>query len=170
MGKNANKSIVLVGMMGSGKSVTGKKLSAKIGLPFIDSDSVIETDEELPITDIFEKFGEAHFRKKEAQTIEKILQGKPCVLSCGGGAFCHAPTRDLCKKFATSIFLSVPTRVLWARIKDHSHRPLVKNGLKAFEGLLRTRQNDYQQADIIIDCKGKSFTKIINEIVKQISA
>ncbi len=170
MGKNANKSIVLVGMMGCGKSVMGKKLSTKIGLPFIDSDTVIESDTNMPITDIFAKYGEAHFRKKEAEVIKKILQGEQCVLSCGGGAFCHPPTRELCKKMATSIFLSVPVKTLWARIKDQSHRPLVKNGLNAFQGLLRTRQQDYQQADIIIDCEGKGFTKILNEIIKQISA
>lgn len=170
MVKKRNTSIVLVGMMGSGKSLIGEKLALSLNLPFVDSDDIVEAETNASVSDIFTYQGEAYFRTKEAQVIQNILQGSPVVLACGGGAFCYAPTRELCKKFAVSIYLKTPAEILWNRVENQHHRPLAKNGFEPFKALLESRKNDYEQADIIIDCENKDEIKIISKIIKEITA
>ena len=164
MVKKANRSIVLVGMMGSGKSLVGEKLSAALNLPFADSDNIIEEEVNARISDIFTYQGEEYFRKKEAEVIANLLQGEAIVLSCGGGAFCNEKTRKLCKTLGISIYLKTPAKTLWNRVENKNHRPLAKDGFDRFNALLESRKADYEQADIIIDCQGKNENDITNQI------
>ncbi len=163
------KSIILVGMMGSGKSVIGEKLAQALKLPLKDSDQIIETNTNASIADIFKHRGEAYFRSKEVETIKELLTDKPCVLSCGGGAFSQVKIAKLCEKFGLTIYLKTPIATLWERVDNKSHRPLAQNGFEAFAEILKKRTSDYEKADIIIDCNNKNEHIITSEIIDKIS-
>ena len=100
------KTLVLVGMMGSGKTSVGKVLSKVLNVPFIDTDNEISKDANRTISEIFERDGERVFRQAEARTIKRLLQGPPCVVSSGGGAFMSKENRDIISKFGVSILLT----------------------------------------------------------------
>src|SRR5579863_3580345 len=105
----AGRSVVLVGMMGAGKSTIGRRLSARLGLPFLDADAEIELAHRMPIPDIFEKYGEPYFRDGEVRVIARLLDGGPVVLATGGGALMRQETRDRIREKAISIWLKVDT-------------------------------------------------------------
>ena len=107
------KTLVLVGMMGSGKTSVGKVLSKLLNVPFIDTDNEISKDANRTISEIFERDGERVFRQAEARTIKRLLQGPPCVVSSGGGAFMSKENRDIISKFGVSILLKVDPEILW---------------------------------------------------------
>ena len=111
------KTIVLVGIMGAGKSTVGKILADRLGMRFFDADQEIERAAGCTITDFFEKYGEVEFRKGEERVISRILAGEPCVLATGGGAFMSEATRLLIKKMATSVWLRVSFEVLVKRLE-----------------------------------------------------
>lgn len=121
------KTIVLVGMMGSGKTAVGTALAALLGVPFVDSDREIEAAANLTIAEIFERFGEPMFRDKEAQVLVRLLAGPPVVLSTGGGAFLRAENRDEIARLGVSVWLDAPLEVLWGRVKGKNTRPLLRN-------------------------------------------
>src|ERR1700742_4648218 len=109
------RSIVLVGMMGAGKTSVGKRLAARLGLPFVDADAEIEAGARMTISEIFEKFGEPYFRDGERRVIARLLEQGPCVLSTGGGAFMNASTRERIAKSGVSIWLKPSLEVLLKR-------------------------------------------------------
>src|SRR5271167_3285674 len=120
------RSIVLVGMMGVGKSSIGRRLAARLGVPFVDADSEIETAADMSIPDIFARHGEAYFRNGEARVIARLLESGPQVLASGGGAFMNADTRAAMQAKAVSIWLSADFDVLMRRVsKRKSERPLL---------------------------------------------
>ena len=125
-GHAPKKTIVLVGIMGAGKSTVGKILADRLGMHFIDADHEIERAAGCTITDFFEKYGEVEFRKGEERVISRILAGEPCVLATGGGAFMSEATRFLIKKIATSVWLRVSFEVLAKRLEKRSDRPLLQ--------------------------------------------
>jgi shikimate kinase len=151
--KSYHKSVVLVGLMGAGKTSLGSKLARHMGRPFIDSDKEIERVTNVRICDIFELDGEAHFREIEARTIEKILDGPPVVLSTGGGAFCQPGVRDLIKQKALSVWLDAPPEILLARIGNTKSRPLLHgdNPLKILKSLAEDRNPHYAKADLTLE-------------------
>ena len=154
MSHNANprSSIVLVGLMGAGKTAIGKRLAAKLALPFHDADHEIEQAAGMTVAEIFERHGEAHFRAGEKRVIERLLGGGPIVLAPGGGAFMDAETRALIKQRALSVWLNCPLPVLVNRVRGRTHRPLL-NGQDPAEVLRRLaelRNPIYAQADIEI--------------------
>ena len=163
-----NKTIVLVGLMGSGKSALGKRLAIALGRPFIDSDSVIEEKSGLQIRDIFELSGEAKFREIERETILTHLQGPAIVLSTGGGAFCTPETRAAINTYAISIWLDATPKNLLRRISNTSSRPLLNKGdpLQTLTDLRQERLTDYQQAEIHVrtgkHSRRLSMKKILN--------
>src|ERR1700749_1939053 len=120
------RSIVLVGMMGAGKTSVGKRLAAKLGLPFVDADAEIEAGAQLTISEIFDRFGERYFREGERKVIARLLNGGPMVLATGGGAFMNATTRENIAKNAVSIWLKPSFDVLLGRVRKKSNRPLLK--------------------------------------------
>jgi shikimate kinase/3-dehydroquinate synthase len=148
-----DRSIVLVGLMGAGKSAIGKRLAAALGLPFHDADHEIERAAGKSIAEIFEKHGEAHFRAGEKRVIRRLLGQGPIVLSPGGGAFMDADTRALIRACAISVWLRCPLPLLLRRLRGRSHRPLLNQGDPAeiLKRLSIERSPLYALADIIID-------------------
>ena len=121
-----SRSIVLVGMMGAGKSTIGRRLAARLRLPFTDADNEIEAAAGMSIPDIFETHGEPHFRDGEARVIARLLDGGPGVLATGGGAFMREETRDRIRAKAISIWLKADADVIMRRVKRRADRPLLQ--------------------------------------------
>ncbi len=122
------RSIVLVGMMGAGKSSVGRRLAARLGIPFVDADAKIEEAAQMTIADIFETYGEADFRSAEARVIARLLEGGPQVLATGGGAFMNAETRAAVRAKGIAFWLKADFEVLLRRVKRRSDRPLLQTG------------------------------------------
>src|ERR1700753_3706352 len=146
------RSVVLVGMMGAGKSTIGRRLAARLRLPFLDADTEIGAAAGMPIPDIFETHGEPHFRDGEARVIARLLDGGPAVLATGGGAFMREQTRELIRDKAISIWLKADADIILKRVKRRADRPLLQNADPAatVERLLEERAPVYQAADITI--------------------
>ena len=122
-----NRTIVLVGLMGAGKSTVGRRLAGRLHMPFVDADHEIETAAGMTVTEIFERFGEAHFRDGERRVIARLIDGVPKVIATGGGAFMQEDTRTLILERATAIWLDADLDVLADRVKRRDGRPLLKN-------------------------------------------
>lgn len=120
------RSIVLVGLMGAGKSTVGRRLAARLGLPFVDSDDEIEKAAASSITDMFDRFGEDSFRDGERRVIARLIEGPPKVIATGGGAFMNDETRALILERCIAIWLDADVETLAARISRRDHRPLLK--------------------------------------------
>ena len=120
------RSVVLVGMMGAGKTAVGKVLAQRLGVEMRDSDAEIVASARLTIAEIFDRYGEPFFREKESTVIERLLEGPPCVLSTGGGAWMSAANRDLLAARAVVVWLKVDLDLLWSRVKHKSTRPLLR--------------------------------------------
>ena len=162
------KTIVLVGIMGAGKTTVGKILADRIGIQFIDADQEIERAAGCTITDIFEKYGEAEFRKGEERVISRILSGRPCVLATGGGAFMSQATRLLIKKTATSVWLRVSFEVLAKRLEKRSGRPLLQtvDPQQTLRALINKRYPIYNDADLIVDAKDDAVDITVSKVAE----
>jgi shikimate kinase len=147
------KSLVLIGMMGAGKTSVGRQLAHKLGLPFVDADHEIETAAQATITEIFERDGEAAFRNGERRVIARLLEGPVCVLATGGGAFMAAETRDKIRAQGISIWLRADLDLLARRVGRRRDRPLLKDGdpRETLSRILAIRTPVYAEADITID-------------------
>jgi shikimate kinase/3-dehydroquinate synthase len=150
----AGRSIVLVGLMGAGKTSIGRRLAARLGLPFRDADAEIELAAGCTIAEIFERYGEAEFRAGERRVIARLLAGDPLVLATGGGAFMDPATRAAARREAVSIWLRVPVPTLIRRVAGRSNRPLLAGQDQAvvLARLAAQRSPSYAEADIIVDC------------------
>jgi shikimate kinase len=159
------RSVVLVGMMGAGKSTIGRRLSARLGLPFLDADAEIEAAHRMPIPDIFEKYGEPYFRDGEVRVIARLLDNGPAVLATGGGAFMRSETRDRIRDKAVSLWLKVDSDVIMRRLKRRSDRPLLQNAdpEATVERLISEREPVYQQADLTVWSRDVPHEKIVDE-------
>ncbi len=147
------KSVVLVGMMGAGKTAVGTVLARKLAVPFLDSDEEITLAAGRSIAEIFERDGEAFFRAREAEVIARLLRGAPCILSTGGGAFLAAGNRALIHDLGLSVWLKVDLEILWQRVRHKNTRPLLRteNPRETLAQLLHRRLPSYAQADISVD-------------------
>lgn len=125
-GFTVDRPIVLVGLMGVGKSSVGRRLAARLGVPFYDADHEIEEAAGLSITEMFERFGEAHFRDGERRVIARLIDGQPKVIATGGGAFMNDETRELILSRATAIWLDADIDTLVERVGRRDGRPLLK--------------------------------------------
>jgi shikimate kinase len=126
MGWNVKKTIVMVGMMGAGKTAVGRALATRLGVPFIDSDAEIELAANASIAEIFQRDGEAFFRAKETQVIERLLGGESGILSTGGGAFMQPANRQMISAQGVSVWLDAPLPLLWQRVRHKDTRPLLR--------------------------------------------
>ena len=147
-----NKTVVLVGMMGSGKTVIGRALATALGVTFMDSDHEISLAANRTISEIFMQDGNSFFRSAESKVIERLLQGPPGVLSTGGGAFMSAENRKLIVNFGISVFLEADLEVLWERVRYKQSRPLLKtsNPKATLSRIFDDRKNQYNFADLKI--------------------
>jgi shikimate kinase / 3-dehydroquinate synthase len=150
----AGRSIVLVGLMGAGKTSIGRRLAARLGLPFRDADSEIEAAAGATIAEIFDRFGEQEFRAGERRVIARLLAGDPLVLATGGGAYMDADTRATIRREAVCIWLRVRLPTLLRRVAGRSHRPLLNGNdpAEVLQRLMTARHPIYGEADIIVDC------------------
>jgi shikimate kinase len=158
------RSIVLVGMMGAGKSSIGRRLAGRLGIPFIDADTEIETAAGMTIPEIFDKHGEPYFRAGEARVIARLLDNGPQVLATGGGSVMDPQTRALIGQKGISIWLKADIDVLLKRTKRRNDRPLVEK----IKDLLPVREPIYAQADIIIQSRDEPHDTIIDEIMGEL--
>lgn len=163
--------LVLVGLMGSGKSALGKRLSVALSLPFIDSDMLVEEEAGISIAEIFELAGEARFREMERRIILNVLQQGSCVLSTGGGAFCNSETRAAIKENALSIWIDSTPETLLSRIGNPASRPLLTTGdpLKILTRLRKERAAAYSEADLCIRTGKQSHRTAMKKLLGTLS-
>jgi len=155
------RSVVLVGMMGAGKSSIGRRLAARLGIAFVDADSEIESAAGMTISEIFEKHGEPYFRAGEARVIARLLDNGPQVLATGGGAVMNQHTRDLIRIKGISVWLKAELDVLMKRTKRRNDRPLAEK----IKDLLPQREPLYAQSDIVVQSRDEPHDTIVDEIV-----
>lgn len=167
-----DRSIVLIGMMGVGKSSIGRRLGARLGIPFIDADAEIEKAAGMSIADIFARHGEAAFRSGEARVIARLLNGGPQVLATGGGAVMNPETRALIQKKGVSIWLSAEFELLLRRIsKRKAERPMLQTADPAatLRELLAKREPIYTQADLTVESRDVPHDAVVVEILERLA-
>lgn len=164
-------SVVLVGLMGAGKTTIGRRIATRLGMPFIDADLEIERAAGCSIADLFTQYGEAEFRKGEHRVIRRILDGPPVVLATGGGAFMDAMTRAIVRERATSVWLRCPLPVLVRRVQGRGHRPLLNAGnpRDVLAQLMDIRYPTYAEADITVDCGEESVEQSAATVINALA-
>ncbi len=169
---NPDKIIVLVGLMGCGKSSIGKRLAKALNLQFIDLDNRIEDITGMSITEIFAAHGEAYFRQLELIEIKKILAGKNIVLATGGGAFINEEIRRLIKEISLSIWIKADLNTLLTRVSGRKTRPILENGNKAeiLKDLMDKRYPIYAQADVTVNTGNGTHEVVLRKIIEAINA
>lgn len=163
----AGRSIVLVGLMGAGKTSIGRRLSARLGLPFRDADAEIELAAGCSIPELFSRYGESDFRAGERRVIRRLLAGDPQVLAFGGGAFMDSETRAIVRQEAVSIWLRCPLATLVRRVAGRYNRPLLADGnpSEILDRLMKVRYPVYAEADMIVDCGDESPDATTNRVL-----
>jgi shikimate kinase len=166
------RSVVLVGMMGAGKSTIGRRLSARLRLPFVDADIEIESAAGMSIPDIFETHGEPHFRDGEARVIARLLDSGPGIIATGGGAFLREQTRSRVRDKGISIWLKADADIVLRRVRRRADRPLLQTADPAatIERLIEEREPFYRQADLTIWSRDVPHEKIVDECIDALHA
>ncbi|MEM9685118.1 MAG: shikimate kinase [Pseudomonadota bacterium] len=165
-------SIVMVGIMGAGKSAVGRRLAERLGLPFVDADTEIEAAAGCSIEDIFERFGEGAFREGERRVVARLLGGAPKVLATGGGAFMDPETRAHIKEAGISVWLTADIDVLFERVMRRSGRPLLKQDdpRGVLERLLIERSPIYAEADIVVASEVGPISRTVDKVEHAVRA
>ena len=166
------RSIVLVGMMGAGKTSIGRRLANLLHLPFLDADAEIERAANLSISEIFQNYGEAHFREGERRVVARLLADGPVVLATGGGAFMSEETRERCRESGITIWLKAEPAVLMERVRKKGNRPLLNspNPENVLKRLLAEREPIYGLADIVIASREGPHQGVVGEILNELDA
>ena len=165
------RSLVLVGLMGCGKSSIGRRLATRLGLPFTDADEEIERVAQKTISEIFADHGEAFFRDREAKVIARLLGSGPQVLATGGGAFITPETRERIREAGISIWLRAELPVLMRRVGKRDCRPLLKGGdpEQVMRDLMQARYPVYAEADLTVESRDIPHESIVGEIILALS-
>jgi len=166
------RSIVLVGMMGAGKSTIGRRLGARLRLPFLDADIEIEAAASMSIPEIFETRGEPYFRDGEARVIARLLDSGPAVIATGGGAFMREETRNRIRDKAVSLWLKADLDTIMKRVKRRADRPLLQTAdpEATVSHLLEAREPVYQTADLTIASRDVPHDRIVEECIDALRA
>ncbi len=145
--------VVMVGMMGAGKTAVGGALARMLNVPFVDSDRQIEEAANMSIAEIFARDGEAFFRDRESRVLARLLDGPPCILSAGGGAFLEERNRRMIAERGLAVWLRADADLLWSRVSHKDTRPLlrVENPRERLVALLQAREPAYAQAGLVVD-------------------
>lgn len=164
------RNLVLVGLMGAGKSAIGRIVAQQLGLPFIDTDTEIERVSRMSITELFAAYGEEEFRALETRVIKRLLRTGPRVVSTGGGAFINEKTRKQIERGGVSVWLSADLDVLWERVNKRDHRPLLKteNPKQTLQDLMDKRYPIYGLADITVQSRDVRKEVIANEVLTSV--
>ncbi len=173
MNAQINKIILLVGLMGAGKTSVGKRLAKRLNLPFVDGDQEIEKAAGLSLVDVLKCFGEEEYRAGEKRVMKRLLQGSPCVLASGGGSFVAEETRRYAKENAVTIWLKADIDVLYNRTAGRKHRPFLKGndaGLKSkLEKYIHDEYPYYSEADIVVETKEEEVDNTVSRVVDAIN-
>ncbi|WP_370882060.1 shikimate kinase [Labrys wisconsinensis] len=167
------RSVVLIGMMGAGKSAVGKRLAGRLGLAFHDADAEIEAAAQKTISEIFAEEGEPFFRDKERRVIARLLDGQtPIVLATGGGAFMNEETRGNIREHGVSVWLRADFDVLMRRVRRKANRPLLKTAdpEATLRGLMDLRYPVYAQADVTVHSRDVAHDVVIEEVTAALEA
>jgi shikimate kinase len=170
------RNLVLVGLMGAGKSAIGRLVAQQLGLPFIDTDTEIERVSRMTIPELFAAYGEEEFRALETRVIKRLMRSGPRVVSTGGGAFINDKSRKQIERGGLSVWLNADLEVLWERVNKRDHRPLLKteNPKQTLKDLMDKRYPIYALADITVQSRDERkeviaaevLTAVIDHIVK----
>ena len=162
------KTIVLVGLMGAGKTTVGRRIAHRLGAPFFDSDAEVEIAAGMSVSDIFSTHGEAAFRDAEGKIIKRLLQGPTCVVATGGGAFMAEKNRETIRDHATSVWLRAELPVLHARTSRSKHRPLLANGdaQAILADLIDKRYPVYAEAKVLIDTGSQALEATVTAAIE----
>lgn len=164
--------VVLIGMMGAGKTSVGTVLARMLGVPFVDSDEEIVRAAKMEITEIFARDGEDFFRARESEILARLLSNEPAIISTGGGAFLSADNRDTIAAQGVSVWLRADLDVLWQRVRSRSNRPLLQteNPKRTLENLLTARTPIYALADVAIECgQGQSIDEMARIVITDLT-
>lgn len=174
MTEKMNKIILLVGLMGSGKTSVGRRLAKKLALPFVDGDQEIEKAAGLSLVDVLKCFGEEEYRAGEQRVMKRLLQGTPCVLASGGGSFVAEQTRALAKKHAVTVWLKADVDVLYSRTAGRKHRPFLNESDDRLKNKLEIYISEeypyYSEADIIVETREELVDNTVNRVVEAINS
>ena len=172
LAQRIDRPVVLVGMMGVGKSSVGRKLAAVLHVPFVDADEEIEAAAQMTIPEIFERFGEAHFRDGERRVIQRLVDGGRKVIATGGGAFVNAETRALILDRAIAVWLDSDVETLLERVGRKDNRPLLKQGdpREILTRLREERRSAYEQAPIHVISTRGPHGRTLDKVLKGIQA
>lgn len=167
----AGRPIVLVGLMGAGKTSIGRRLAEKLGLEFVDADHEIEAAAGQSIPEIFEQHGEAYFREGERRVIARLMDGGPQVLATGGGAFMNEETRARIKAQALSVWLKADLTLLMKRVSKRNDRPLLKadDPEAVMRALMDARYPVYAEADVTVESRDVQHQQMVNEVVRTLA-
>lgn len=163
------KSIFLLGFMGSGKSTVSKILAEKLGWKLIDMDERIVAEQKMSINDIFAQYGEEHFRKLETSLLQRLVEGTPAVISCGGGLPLREKNRQIIKENGLGVLLTASPETIYKRLIGDDQRPLLKDSMTVehIAEMLESRKAAYDEvAHIVVDTENKSPLEVCNEILK----
>lgn len=165
------RNLVLVGLMGAGKSSIGRLLAQQLGIPFVDTDVEIERVSRMTITELFAAYGEQEFRALETRVIKRLLRGGPRVVSTGGGAFINDSTRMHVKRGSLSVWLKADLDVLWDRVNKRDTRPLLKteNPKQTLENLMNARYPIYAEADLTVLSRDVGKEVMVKEVLAAIA-
>jgi shikimate kinase len=167
-----DRSIVLVGLMGAGKSTVGRRLAKRLDLPFVDSDDEIEKAADRTVSEVFDSFGEASFRDGERRVIERLLTGPPRVIATGGGAFIDERTRALVLERCIAVWLDAAVETLAERVARRDRRPLLREGdpVAVLSALAAARGPAYAQAHIRVRSDSVPHERIVDRILEALAA
>lgn len=167
LGKRLDRPVVLVGLMGVGKSTVGRRLARRLGLPFVDSDSEIEDAAGYPAAEIFERFGESDFRDGERRLVARLVEGEIRVIATGGGAYVDPRTRQLLNERAITVWLDAPVDILAERTSRRDTRAQLRNGdpKAVLQKLAEERRPSYSEAHIHIRSGDGAHRDVVEAIV-----
>jgi shikimate kinase len=172
LGKRLDRPVVLVGLMGVGKSTVGRRLAVRLGVPFVDSDEEIEDAAGYSAAEIFERFGERDFRDGERRLVARLVEGEIRVIATGGGAFVDANTRRLLNERAITVWLDAPVDILAGRTARRDTRPLLRNSdpKAVLQKLAEERRPSYAEAHIHVKSGGGAHQDVVEAIVSALEA
>jgi shikimate kinase len=168
LGKRLDRPVVLVGLMGVGKSTVGRRLAQRLGLPFVDSDAAIEDAAGLSPAEVFERYGEDDFRDGERRLVARLVEGEIRVIATGGGAYVDPRTRDLLNTRAITVWLDAPVDILAERTSRRDTRAQLRNGdpKATLERLANERRQSYEQAHIHVRSGTGAHRDVVDAIVR----
>lgn len=166
------RSIVLVGLMGAGKSTIGRRLAQKLGLAFVDADAEIEQAAGKSVVDIFKDHGEQYFREGERKVIARLLESGPQVLATGGGAYMNEETRRNIARLGISVWLKADVSLLMKRVRRRDTRPLLKaeDPERIMSDLIEARYPIYSQADITVESRDIPHSSIVSDVIRSLAS